>query len=67
MGAAAHLATNHPGLLQRLDVLGSGRERDRERFRQLAYRPLAVGKFAQHPPARGIAERVKDDVERSGL
>src|SRR5712692_7166930 len=28
MGAAAHLATDHPGVLQRLDVLRGGRERN---------------------------------------
>jgi hypothetical protein len=33
MGAAADLATDQPGVLQRLDVLRSGRERDREGLR----------------------------------
>ncbi len=63
MGAAAHLAADQPGALQRLDVLGGGRERHREGFGQLADRSFAVGEFAQHPPARGVAERVKDGVE----
>ena len=63
MGAAAHLATDQPGILQRLDVLGGGRERDREGFRELAYRPLAAREFAKHLPARGVAEGVKDGVQ----
>ena len=63
MGAAAHLATDQPGVLQRLDVLRGGRERDREGFRKLAYRSLAAGKLAKHPPARGVAEGVKDGIQ----
>ena len=63
MGAAAHLATDQPGVLQRLDVLRGGRERDRERLRKLAHRSLAVGEFAKHPPARGVAEGVKDGIQ----
>src|SRR5215212_352565 len=41
MGAAAHLATDQPGVFQRLDMLRGGRERDREGFRELAYRSFA--------------------------
>ena len=63
MGAAAHLATDQPGVLQRLDVLRGGRERDSEGFRKLAYRSLATGEFAKHPPARGVAEGVKDGIQ----
>ncbi len=66
MGAAAHLATDQSCVLQRLDVLRGGRERDREGFRKLADRPLAVGEFAQHPPAGGVAEGVKDGIELTG-
>ena len=63
MGAAAHLAADQPGVLQRLDVLRGGRERDREGLGELADRPLAAGEFAQHPPAGGVAEGVKDGIE----
>jgi hypothetical protein len=63
MGAAAHLATDHPGVLQRLDVLRGGRERNSEGFRKLAYRALAKGEFAKHPPARGVAEGAKDGIQ----
>ena len=63
MRAAAHLAPDQPGVLQRLDVLGGGCERDRERLGELAHRPLAAGEVAKHPPPRGVAERVKDGVQ----
>ena len=63
MGAAAHLAADQAGILQRLDVLGGGRERDREGLGKLADRALAVGELAQHPPARGVAEGVEDGVQ----
>ena len=63
MGAAAHLAADQPGVLQRLDVLRGGRERDREGFRKLAHRSLATGEVAQHLPARGVAEGMKDGIE----
>ena len=63
MGAAAHLATDQPGVLQRLDVLGGGCERDGEGLRKLADRPLAAGELAKHPPARGVAEGVKDGIQ----
>src|SRR5437588_10129067 len=43
MRPAAHLAADQAGILQRFDVLGRGRKRDRERFRQLAHRPVASG------------------------
>jgi hypothetical protein len=61
--AAAHLATDQPGSLQRLDVLGGGRQRHGEGFRKLAYSPLATSEIAKHPPARGIAEGMKDGIE----
>ena len=67
MGAAAHLATDQPGILQRLDVLRGGRERDREGLRELAHRSLAVGEFAQHLPARGVAEGMKDRAQLASL
>ena len=31
--------------------------------RKLADRALAAGEFAQHPPARGVAEGVEDGVQ----
>ena len=67
MGAAAHLAADQPGVLQRLDVLRGGRERDREGFGELADRSLAAGELAKHPPPRGVAERVKDGIELGRL
>ena len=36
MGAAAHLAPDQPGMLERLDVFRGGRQRDREGLRELA-------------------------------
>ena len=63
MGAPAHLATDQPGILQRLDVLRGGRERDIEGFRKLAYGSLALGELEKHPPARGVAEGVKDGIQ----
>jgi hypothetical protein len=44
-------------------VLRGGRERDREGFGKLAYRSLATGEFAKHPPTRGVAEGVKDGIQ----
>ena len=63
MGAPAHLAADQPGPLQRLDVLGGGGERDRERLCELPDGPLAIGEVAQHAPARGIAEGVEDGIQ----
>ena len=63
VGAAAHLATDQSCVLQRPDVFRGGRERHRERIRQLADRPLAAGQFAQHPPAGRIAEGVENGIE----
>ena len=63
MGAAAHLAADQPGILQRLDVLRGGGKRDREGFRELADGALATGELAQHLPPRGVAERVKDGIQ----
>ena len=60
MGAPAHLAADQPGVLQRLDVLRGGGERHGEGLGELADGALAVGEFAQHPPARGVAEGVED-------
>jgi hypothetical protein len=67
MGAAAHLATDQPGVLQRLDVLGGSLERDCEGSGKLAYRPFAIGKVAQHLPAGGVAQGVKDGVQLGRL
>jgi hypothetical protein len=67
MCAAAHLATDQPGALQRLDVLRGGRERDREGLSQLADRSLAAGEFAKHAPPRGVAESMKDGIQLSRL
>jgi hypothetical protein len=63
MRAAANLAADQPGILQRLDVLGGRRQRHREWLRELAYRALALGKIAEHLPAGGVAERVEDGIE----
>ena len=67
MGAAAHLAADQPGMLQRLDVFRGGGERNRKRFGELAHGAFAVGQLAQHLPARGVAERVEDRVEPVSL
>ena len=63
VGAAAHLPADQSGLLERLDVLGGRRERDRERLGELADRARAARELAQHPPPRGVAQRVKDGIE----
>ena len=67
MGAPAHLAPDQAGVFQRLDVLRGRRERNGERLRELADRPLAGGEFAQHPAAGGVAEGVKDGGELGRL
>jgi hypothetical protein len=67
MRAAAHLAAEQPGVLQHLDVLRSGRERDGERFGKLADGALAAGEIAKHVPARGVAEGVEDGVQLGSL
>ena len=64
MGAPAYLATDQPGVLQRLDVLRGGRERHLEGLRKLAHGPLALGELEKHPPARGVAERAKDQIQQ---
>ena len=63
MGAAAHLAADQPGVLQRFDVLGRRGERHREGLGQLADRPLACGEMLEHAAARSIAEGVEDGVQ----
>ena len=63
VGAAAHLALDQPGALQRLDVPGRGRQRDGKRFGQLAYRLLAASQASQHLAARGVAQRVVCGVQ----
>ena len=63
MGTAAHLATDQTGVLQRLDMLRGGRERNSEGFRKLADGSLAESEFAKHLPARGVAEGVKDGIQ----
>jgi hypothetical protein len=67
MGAAAHLATDKSSVLQSLDVLRGGRERDGERFSKLANRSLAARKLANHPPARSVTEGVKDRIQLGRL
>jgi len=39
----------------------------REGGRQLANRARALGEFAQHLPARGVAEGMKDNIQVRGL
>src|SRR3954463_2156618 len=67
MGPPAHLSAEQPGMLQDLDVLRGGLQGDRERRRKLANRPLALRELAQHPPPRGVAERVEDGIEPGRL
>jgi len=61
--AAAHLATDQPGVLQRLDVFRGRRERHGKGLCKLAYRSFPTGELAKHSPTRGIAEGVKDGIE----
>jgi hypothetical protein len=48
-------------------VLRGGGKRDSEGFGKLPYRSLATGEFAKHPPARGVAEGVKDGIQLGRL
>ena len=63
MGAAAHLAADEAGVLERLDVLRGGGQRDGERLGELPDRALPAGERAEHPAAGGVAEGVEDRVE----
>ena len=63
MGAAAHLATDQPGASSTLMCLEAAASDMAKGSRKLAYRSLAAGEIAQHPPARGIAEGMKDGIE----
>jgi hypothetical protein len=63
MGAAAHLATDQPGVLQGFDVFRGSRKRNSKGFRKLTYRSLAKGEFAKHPSSRGVAQGVKDGIQ----
>ena len=56
-----------PALSSALMCFEAAVERDREGFRQLADRPLAPGKLAQHTPACGVAEGVEDGVQPGGF
>ncbi len=67
MGAAAHLAPDQAGMFERLDVLGRRRQRDGEGLGELAHRPFAVRKRAQHATSCGVAKRVEDGVELRGF
>ncbi len=64
MGPSAHVAADHPGTFQHLDMFRRRGERHGEGFRQFAHRTFAGGQLAQHRPARCIAERVEDRIER---
>ncbi len=55
-----HLALDQTRPFQHLDVLRGRSQRDGEGLRQLADGPLAGGEFAQHAPAGGVAQRMKD-------
>ena len=64
---AADLAADQPGTFQRLDVLRGRRQRHLVRLGQLANGAFAFGEFAQHLAARGVAQCVKDRVERGRI
>jgi hypothetical protein len=36
---------------------------DRERFRELTYRPRATRQLAQHPPARSVAGDANEEIQ----
>jgi hypothetical protein len=63
MGAPSHLAMDQPGILQHLDVLRRGRQRDIEGFCKLANGSLALGELEQHLSARGVTERAKYGIQ----
>src|SRR6202171_5607210 len=63
MCAAPHLAAGQTGALASLDVLRRRRERDGERLGKLADGAFAAGELAEHLPARGVAEGVKNGIE----
>jgi hypothetical protein len=54
---------DQPGILQHLDVLRRGRQRDIEGFCKLANGSLALGELEQHLPTRGVAERTKYGIQ----
>ena len=63
MGPSADLAADEAGMFQHFDMLGRAGEADRERLRQLAHRALSVGKMAEHPAPRGVAEGVEHQIQ----
>ena len=63
MRAPLYFPPDQPRALKRLDVLGGRRQRDRKGLGQLPDRARAPGQFAQHPPPRPVAERMKQAVE----
>ena len=67
MRAAANFAPDEAGIFQDFDMLGSRRERHRERLRKPPDGHLAIGKLAQHDPARRVSESVKDGVQARRL
>ena len=63
VGTAAHGPPHEPGVLERLDVLGSGGQRHPERLGQLAHRVLLRGQPAKHRPPGRVGQRAEHAVE----
>ena len=62
MSASAHLTKDQSRVLQHFDVLRGPCKRHRKRLGKLAYRSLTADQFAKHPPARGVAQGMKDNI-----
>src|SRR5258708_29644903 len=61
------LGVDEAALLQHLEMLHDGRQRDRQRRCQLADRGRAAAELLDDLPARPIAERVEHPVDRVAL
>jgi hypothetical protein len=62
MGAPAHLAADHAGALQNLDMLRRRRQRNRKWGRQFTHRPFPPRQITQHLAAGGVSQGMKDGI-----
>jgi len=67
MGSPAHSPPDESSLLECLDVLRGGGERDIKRLGELAYGVLLPGEPAEHRASCGITQRTKHAVEMKRL
>ena len=62
MRPSLDLAPDQPGILERLDVLGRGCQRNVERLRELPHGPCTAAQVVQHPAAGRIAQGMEDRI-----